>query len=358
MIVLVDPQQHPERRDRFLDAVCGRPYFGDLLPAELAVFGMMHGAPVPRFFTATPAAALCVRGRGAQLCGTYDVEETGGFLQLHGVEHVQTDGAPPAGYVREQRLFCMAYFGAAAPILPVPPVSPEMPASSKMPVSSERTVPPEVPVSSEMPVSPERTLPSEPLGAIASQEMFISPERVVWPEPSEPPITGLTLDKTPPPGETADFLMRAKGVTDANGAEIRDNFYSELCTKLARGAACVWAVRRAGAGAAGGYGNNAADSHRSDDRAGRENGPIIASAGVYALTPKTAYLAAIETAGPLRGRGIGSWLVGALTAHFAGEGRRVALVCRENRVSFYERLGFRIENTIWRCAREAEAENG
>lgn len=277
MIVLVDP----ERRARFLDAVRGRPYFGDLLPVELAVFGRMHGAPVPRFFTAMPAAALCLRGRGALLCGTYDAQETGGFLQLHGVEQVQTDGAPPAGYAREERLFCMAFSGAKAAAA-ANPISPGMPDS---------------------------------------------PGKTVFPVSSVPPVAGLTLDKTPPPGETADFLMRAKG------AEIRDNFYSELCVKLARGAACVWAVRQAGDGC----------------------GKIIASAGAYALTGKTAYLAAIETAESLRGKGIGSRLVGTLAAHLAGEGRRVALVCAENRVSFYNRLGFKTENTVWRCTRKPEA---
>ena len=289
----VDPQQGPERRTRFLDAVRGRPYFGDLLPVELAVFGAMHG-PVPRFFTATPAAALCVRGRGALLCGTYDLEETGGFLQLHGVEQVQTDGAPPVGYAREQRLYCMAFSGASKEAIGAP-----------------------APISPGVPVSPES---------------FFSPEESIRLEPPTLSIAGLTLDKAPPPGETADFLMHAKG------AEIRDNFYSELCAKLARGAACVWAVRQAEDGCG--------DS--------RGDGRIIASAGAYALTPETAYLAAIETAEPLRGKGIGSWLVGTLAAQLAGEGRRVALVCAGNRVPFYERLGFKTENTVWRCTRETE----
>lgn len=343
MIALVDAQQHPERRDRFLDAVRGKPYFGDLLPAELTVFGAMRGGPVPRFFTATPAAALCLRGRGALLCGTYDTQETGGFLQLHGVEQVQTDGAPPAGYVREQRLFCMVYSGVKAagdmgsilPGVPVPPGTPVSPAPSEVPASPDIFILPEVPVSPEMHLSPERTLPAElPV----------------------PPLPGLTLDKTPPPGETADFLMRAKGVTGAKGAEIRDNFYSELCVKRARGAACVWAVRQAGDEAGNETGNET--GNEAGDEAGNEaangRGKMIASAGAYALTPETAYLAAIETAGPLRGRGIGSRLVGTLAAQLAGEGRRVTLVCRENRVSFYERIGFRTESTIWRCTRETE----
>lgn len=327
MIMLVDPQQHPDRYARFLETVRGKPYFGDLLPVELAVFGAMHGAPVPRFFTATPAAALCIRGRGAMLCGTYDTQETGGFLQIHGVEYVQTDGAPPAGYTREQQLYCMAYSGAkaagAADLL--------LPGAPGVPVF------PGVPGSPEVPASPE---------------MIFSPGRTIPPEPPVLPIAGLTLDKAPPPGETADFLMRAKGVTGTKGAEIRDNFYSELCVKLARGAVCVWAVRQAGTEnrAESGHGGSAESGHKGNFG----TGPIIASAGAYALTDETAYLAAIETAEPLRGRGIGSWLVGALSAQLAGEGRRVALVCRENRTAFYERLGFRTENTIWRCTRETQ----
>ncbi|MBD5093743.1 MAG: GNAT family N-acetyltransferase [Subdoligranulum sp.] len=187
------------------------------------------------------------------------------------------------------------------------------------------------------------------------------------------------MDKTPPPGETADFLVRAKGVEGAKGAEIRDNFYSALCTKLARGAACVWAVRQAGAGAEDGAGAEngagaedgagtgalacagAADGHGGNNGNSPEtdcgNDPIIATAGAYALTDKTAYLATIETVNPLRGKGIGSWLVGVLAAQLAGEGRRVTLLCAEERTAFYGRLGFETEKTIWRCTRKTETES-
>ena len=239
-------------RARFLDAARGRPYFGDVMPVHLAVFGESH--PRMRFYTATPDAALQLRGRSALLCGTYDREETGGFLTLCGVEHVRTDGAPPAGFARTRRLCCMALFDAGA--ARTPPV---------------------------------------------------------------PPLAGLTLDAAPPPGETADFVMRGRD------AEIRDNFYSELCAKLARGAAEVWAAR--------------------------QNGRVIATAGAYALSPETASLAAVETEQAARGQGVGSWLVGVLAARLAAGGRRVSLVCEEERTAFYGRLGFTGEGFLWQCER-------
>ena len=101
-----------------------------------------------------------------------------------------------------------------------------------------------------------------------------------------------------------------------------DNFYSELCTKLARGAAEVWAVRREGA--------------------------LVSTAGAYALSPDTAYLAAVETLEALRGQGIGGWLTGLLAADLAARGRRVALSCKKERLNFYHRLGFAAEDTVQR----------
>ena len=82
--------------------------------------------------------------------------------------------------------------------------------------------------------------------------------------PPCPDAVRLTLDRAPAPAEVTDFMMRGE---DDPGAW--DNFYSELCTKLARGAAEVWAVRR--------------------------EGRVVSTAGAYALSPDTAYLAAVET---------------------------------------------------------------
>ena len=92
----------------------------------------------------------------------------------------------------------------------------------------------------------------------------------------------------------------------------------------AGGAAEVWAVRREGA--------------------------LVSTAGAYALSPDTAYLAAVETLEALRGQGIGGWLTGLLAADLAARGRRVALSCKKERLNFYHRLGFAAEDTVQRYA--------
>ena len=217
-------------RPQFLAAVRGRPYFGDILPVHLAVFG--RSGALMRFYVADGSAAVQLKGRSAVLCGTYDAEETGAFLRMQGVRYVNAGGAAPAGY--------------------------------------------------------------SPLYALHN----------------------LVLAKA---AEVTDFMMRGE---DDPGAW--DNFYSELCTKLARGAAEVWAVRREGA--------------------------LVSTAGAYALSPDTAYLAAVETLEALRGQGIGGWLTGLLAADLAARGRRVALSCKKERLNFYHRLGFAAEDTVQRYA--------
>lgn len=238
-------------RAQFLNAVRGCPYFGDVLPIHLAVFGESHA--LMRFFFASPAAAIQVRGQSALLCGAYDAEETGAFLRMQGVRRVNLPAQcpPPAGY------------------------------------------------------SPAKTL----------CELALNPPPSL---PAPPALPGLSLDRTPSPSEVTDFLMR--GETDFSA---HDNFYSELCTKLNHGAAEIWAARR--------------------------NGRMIATAGAYALCPGAAYLAGVETAPDLRGCGVGSYLTAALAARFADSGRRVTLTCADNRLRFYERLGFTQEALVTRC---------
>ncbi len=237
-----------EGRAPFLDAVRGKPYFGDVLPVHLAVFGTDNA--LVRFYLAQPAAAVQLRGQSAILCGSYDAEETGAFLRMQGITRVTASGGAPAGFGAGETLYTMALRHAV----------------SRQPA---------------------------------------------------PALPGLALDTAPPPGEVTDFLMRNEVEPCA-----WDNFYSELCTKLSRGAALVWAVR--------------------------QNGGIVSTAGAYALTPSSAYLAAIETREELRGRGLGSWLTAALAARLTEGGRRAALSCREERLSFYERIGFFVENTVSR----------
>lgn len=183
-------------RPQFLAAVRGRPYFGDILPVHLAVFG--RSGALMRFYVADGSAAVQLKGRSAVLCGTYDAEETGAFLRMQGVRYVNAGGAAPAGYSPLYALHNLVLAKAAAPPCP--------------------------------------------------------------------DAVRLTLDRAPAPAEVTDFMMRGE---DDPGAW--DNFYSELCTKLARGAAEVWAVRREGA--------------------------LVSTAGAYALSPDTAYLAAVETLG-------------------------------------------------------------
>ena len=67
-------------RPQFLAAVRGRPYFGDILPVHLAVFG--RSGALMRFYVADGSAAVQLKGRSAVLCGPYDAEETGAFLRM------------------------------------------------------------------------------------------------------------------------------------------------------------------------------------------------------------------------------------------------------------------------------------
>ena len=54
-------------RPQFLAAVRGRPYFGDILPVHLAVFG--RSGALMRFYVADGSAAVQLKGRSAVLCG-------------------------------------------------------------------------------------------------------------------------------------------------------------------------------------------------------------------------------------------------------------------------------------------------
>ena len=244
-------------RPQFLAAVRGKPYFGDILPVHLAVFG--RSGALMRFYVADGSAAVQLKGQSAVLCGTYDAEEVGAFLRMQSVRNVNASGAAPAGYRRLHALYNLALEKAV-----VPPC---------------------------------------------------------------PSAAHLTLDRAPAPSEVTDFMMRGE---DDSGAW--DNFYSELCSKLARGAAEVWAVRR--------------------------DGKIVSTAGAYALSPDAAYLAAVETLEALRGQGIGGWLTGLLAADLAARGRRVALTCKEERLRFYGRLGFLPEDTVWRYTLDEAPEKG
>lgn len=94
----------------------------------------------------------------------------------------------------------------------------------------------------------------------------------------------------------------------------RDDFYSELCTKRARGKALVWAL---------------------------EQGSTIAcTVGAYAIGREQAYMACGETAEPLRGRGVGGRLIVRLANNLSAQGLQPLFLCSPERVHFYTRLGF------------------
>ena len=103
-------------RPQFLAAVRGRPYFGDILPVHLAVFG--RSGALMRFYVADGSAAVQLKGRSAVLCGTYDAEETGAFLRMQGVRYVNAGGAAPAGYSPLYALHNLVLAKAAAPPCP------------------------------------------------------------------------------------------------------------------------------------------------------------------------------------------------------------------------------------------------
>lgn len=135
--------------------------------------------------------------------------------------------------------------------------------------------------------------------------LFTLPAGSALTEPPRP--EKLELNEMPSPMQVASFLF-------GDRPERRDNFYAELCTKRNHGKAVVWTLER--------------------------DGSLVATAGAVAMEAGQAYLACVETVEPLRGRGIGGWLVPHLANHLARQGWNVVLLARQERVPFYTRLGF------------------
>lgn len=128
--------------------------------------------------------------------------------------------------------------------------------------------------------------------------------------PASPPLPGgAALCKEPSMRQVMD-LLRHDGLLGTAA----DNFYSEACTKRARGLARVWTVNI--------------------------DGMPVATAGAYAVTPREAYLSAVLTLPEYRGQGLAGALVAHAAAELAQSGRAVSLLCREALVPFYARLGF------------------
>ena len=123
-----------------------------------------------------------------------------------------------------------------------------------------------------------------------------------------PQPTQARLDRQPPVGEIAGFLF-------AEAPARRDDFYAATCPAVARGLARLWALRDG-------------------------SGQILTAVGACALHEGGAYMAMGQTRPADRGRGLGGWLIPALANALAAEGRQVTLLCKPNRMHFYERLGF------------------
>lgn len=128
------------------------------------------------------------------------------------------------------------------------------------------------------------------------------------PDADEALWASLAFDRTPSPGAVADVLF-----SDRSPAR-RDDFYSELCTKLVRDKARVWTLER--------------------------DGQIVCTVGAYALHNGQAYMACGETAEALRGYGIGGRLIVQMANDLAAEGWQPLFLCSPERVHFYTRLGF------------------
>ena len=129
---------------------------------------------------------------------------------------------------------------------------------------------------------------------------YVSPREKPLPE-------GYTLEETP----SMTALGESMRYTD--GTMSSDAFVAEACARRNRSLAHIWALR-----APDGY---------------------AATAGVYALSVREAYLGGVITKEEYRGRGC----AGALVLRLANEyhpGRAVRLVCAPHRKSFYESLGF------------------
>ena len=129
------------------------------------------------------------------------------------------------------------------------------------------------------------------------------------PEPAveETLWASLHFDPEPPAGPVAQMLFPDRPTR-------RDDFYSELCSKRARGRAVVWALE--------------------------QGGKLACTVGAYAIGTEQAYMACGETAEPLRGRGIGGRLIVRLANTLSAQGLQPLFLCSPERVHFYTRLGF------------------
>lgn len=118
----------------------------------------------------------------------------------------------------------------------------------------------------------------------------------------------LRWEECPPAGSVAEALFGDRSRSK------REDFYSELCTKRARGLARVWALY--------------------------QGERLVCTVGAYALWDGQAYMACGQTDPALRGRGIGGRLIVRMANALAAQGWQPVFLCSPERVAFYTRLGF------------------
>lgn len=104
-----------EQTERWYRAACaGKPYFGCLLPVQLALFRKASGC-----YFAGPDLAVDANGAAVIAAGTADPEELAGFLAFLDKHRILTDGPAPAGWRLGRRMWLFTL--AAGSALPVPP---------------------------------------------------------------------------------------------------------------------------------------------------------------------------------------------------------------------------------------------
>lgn len=136
-----------------------------------------------------------------------------------------------------------------------------------------------------------------------------------------PPIIPQGLDTAPSMEEALAVLESSEPIVPR---PVRDGMYAAMCSRLARGYAVLYGIRRPG-------------------------GTQAAVAALGSLTPAEGYLTYVETRPADRHHGHATALVRLLCERYAldetGARRRISLVCTDEMTGFYQSLGFVIAAT-------------
>lgn len=125
----------------------------------------------------------------------------------------------------------------------------------------------------------------------------------------QPPLPqGFVLDTDLGAGAAASLLF-------PYSAADRDGFYSRTCTAVNHGLARLWGLRDA-------------------------RGQLAATVGADALFAGQAYLSLLCTAPCYRRRGLGSWLVLAISNALSVRGWQCVFLSEAHNVDFYQKLGY------------------